>query len=232
MSCVWQEGSLVSSGATFFGFHLVPYQCLAIEGTMLVLDTFCSSRIPKQAYCLMHKHYIFVCTGSPGFHRFSFYTNYALIRIPVIHFSCSACVLLYVSWGVEGRLQWIHGSIAYQLVVQFVGITRIICASVFVAVNIGMLCCIYTDVGKSKNADANAKKHRSQKLLFWPRRKALSMPKSIKYSSDESPCIKVWRKTPVEMLDIHFYLLYLKWGMWVWALEFSILWEWNHLYNS
>lgn len=148
MSCVWQERSLMSPGATFFGFPLVPYQCLAIEGTILVLDTFCSCRIPQKAYCLMHRHYIFECTGSPDFHRFSFYMNYALIRIPVIHLSYSACVLLYVNWGVEGHLQWIRGGIAHQPVVQFVGITRFICASVFVAVNIGTLCYIYTDVGK------------------------------------------------------------------------------------
>ena len=60
-------------------FRFLPAPCLAIEGTVVVLDTFCSSRIPKNAHCPVHEHHSFVHTGSPDFHTFSFDANYVLI---------------------------------------------------------------------------------------------------------------------------------------------------------
>ena len=60
-------------------FRFLSVPCLAIEGTVVVVDTFCSSRIPKKAHCPVHEHHSFVHTGSPDFHTFSFGADYVLI---------------------------------------------------------------------------------------------------------------------------------------------------------
>lgn len=81
MSSVWQEGNVVSPRTSFLCFSLVPHRCWATEGLWWFLDTFCSSRVPEKAHCLRHRRHVFVCTGSPDFHRFTFHTNHAWINM-------------------------------------------------------------------------------------------------------------------------------------------------------
>ena len=135
MSCVWQEGNLMSPGTSFFCFSLIPHQCLAIGGTVLVLDTFCSSRISKKAHCT---HHIFVSTGSAVFHRFSFHTNYASMYIEsTIHLLCLLCTFvcqLGSGWGDICSEFMVVSCTGLWL--GFVGIARFISALVFVAANI------------------------------------------------------------------------------------------------
>ena len=124
-------------------FRFLPVPRLAIEGTVVVLDTFCSSRIPKNAHCPVLEHHSFVHTGSPDFHTFSFDANYVLIykQHPppqlVIAVSRCACVLS-TQWGAGGNLQR-H---LVQPVVLFCQCHRFLCTSVFVATDICMFCCI------------------------------------------------------------------------------------------
>lgn len=233
MSCVWQEGNLMSPEHLF---SLVPHQCPAIERTVLVLDTFCSSRISKKTHCLRHRHHIFVCLVSPDLYRFSFHTNCALIYKNHSSPFIFCCVLLRVSWGVEGHLQRIHGGVAHQPVVQQheIYLCLSVCSCKYLNALLHFTTQFHTNGGKVKMLILMLRNIELKNfILFWVRGKALRMPKSIKYLLEESLCIKVLRKRKksVEMLNRRFYLLCLKWAIWVWALEFLVLWAWSHLYN-
>lgn len=198
MSCIWQEGNLVSPGASLFCFSLVPHQCLPIEETVLVLHTFCSSRILKKAHFLMHRHHLLVFTGSPDTHRFSFHTNHALIyknpwNLPFIVCLCSFICQLRSAGMFAVNSQWPCTPAG-----GFVSITRFIYVSV--VANIWMLCCILPHnfihiCGKLKMLMQMLRNTGFKNfVLFCVRWKALSMSRSIKCSMDESLCVKVWRK--------------------------------------
>lgn len=212
MSCVWQEGNLMSPEHLS---SLVPHQCPAIERTMLVLDTFCSSRILKKAHCLMHRHHIFVCLVSPDLCGFSFHTNYALIYKNHSSPFIFCCVLLHVIWGVEGHLQWIHGGVAHHPVVQFcpqheIYLCLSVCSCKYLNALLHFTTQFHKDGGKVKMLMLMLRNIGLKNfVLFWVRGKALGMPKSIKCLLEESLCIKVLRKRKkVLKCIIHVFIYY------------------------
>lgn len=141
VSCVWQEGNMVSPGHPSLPFPLYVTSVQQQKGLWWFGGTFCSSRIPKIAHCLVHRHHIFVHTGSPDFPSFSFDTDCALVYKTGPHprnwpFTLRLCFFARQR-GAGGTFAVNLQCIAHGPQFCVVGVTRYICASVSVC------CCRY-----------------------------------------------------------------------------------------
>lgn len=178
MSCVWQEGNLMSPEHLS---SLVPHQCPAIERTMLVLILFVLSGSWRKLTVLCidiiysYVQSVLICVGSAFIQTMLWYIRtIAHLSYSVVFFCISA-----EEWrDICSKFTVVlHTSLWFSSVRNM----KLVCASVFVPANTWMLCCIllhnFTQMRESKNADANARKHRTQKLCF-----VLSKRESIRHA--------------------------------------------------